>query len=125
MFDLFRRLSRFVPNCPRRARREPRPRQSYRPHFDLLEDRCLPTTFTVTSSADSGPNTLRADLAAAANGDTINFNVASPITLTSGTLTATSNVTIQGPGPPSRPSRATTPSASSPSTSGPRPSSPA
>lgn len=72
--------------------------QAYRPHLEILEQRCLLTLFTVTSSADNGANTLRADLAAAANGDTINFNVTSPITLTSGTLTVAKSVTIQGPG---------------------------
>jgi hypothetical protein len=30
-----------------------------RPHLELLEDRTLPTTFLVTTTADSGPGSLR------------------------------------------------------------------
>lgn len=58
-------------------------------------------TITVTSTNDSGANTLREALANALNGDTINFAVATPasITLTSGELVVSSSVTITGPGP--------------------------
>src|ERR1700722_10623615 len=54
------------------------------------------TIFTVTTNADSGAGSLRAELAAAQNGDTINFasNV-TEIDLLS-TLTITKNVTIEG-----------------------------
>lgn len=45
-------------------------------------------TITVTSTADSGPGSLRAALAGAASGDTINFAVTGTITLTSGELLA-------------------------------------
>ena len=57
-------------------------------------------TITVTSTADSGTNTLREALANAANGDTINFTVATPatITLTTGQLLVSNSVTILGPG---------------------------
>jgi hypothetical protein len=54
---------------------------------------------TVTSTADSGPGTLRAALASAANGDTINFSVSGTILLTSGELLVTNSLTILGPGP--------------------------
>jgi fibronectin-binding autotransporter adhesin len=54
---------------------------------------------TVTSIADSGPGTLRAALASAANGDTIDATgVAGIILLTSGELSVSSGVTIVGPG---------------------------
>jgi hypothetical protein len=55
-------------------------------------------TITVTSTADSGPNTLRQALADANDGDTIDFSVTGTITLTSGKLLVNKNVTISGPG---------------------------
>jgi subtilisin family serine protease len=59
-----------------------------------------PATITVTSTADSGAGTLRAALASAANGDTIDASgVAGTILLTSGELLVSNNVTILGPGP--------------------------
>ena len=58
-------------------------------------------TLTVTNTADSGPGSLRAALASAVDGDAINFALMTPatITLTSGKLRVTRNVTITGPGP--------------------------
>ncbi len=58
------------------------------------------TTYTVTSTADSGTGSLRGALGMAANGDTINFSLTYPatITLTSAPLTIGTNVTISGPG---------------------------
>jgi hypothetical protein len=54
---------------------------------------------TVTSTADSGPGSLRAAIAAANPGDTIDFAVAGPsIVLTTGSLVVTNDLTIQGPG---------------------------
>jgi hypothetical protein len=86
--------------------------------FDLLRHAVLPslaaillvlgmavptvaTTWTVTSKADSGTGTLRGALRSAASGDTINFSLTYPatITLTSGYLSIGTNVTISGPGP--------------------------
>ncbi|PWU18269.1 MAG: hypothetical protein C5B50_09575 [Verrucomicrobia bacterium] len=59
-----------------------------------------PATITVTNTADSGPGTLRAALAGAANGDTIDASgVTGAILLTSGELLVSNNVTILGPGP--------------------------
>src|SRR5260370_25575596 len=59
-------------------------------------------TITVTSTDDSGlfNGTLRQALAAAADGDTIDFNLTYPatITLTTGQLNVDKNVTISGPG---------------------------
>ncbi|HJT82775.1 MAG TPA: choice-of-anchor Q domain-containing protein [Chthoniobacterales bacterium] len=57
-------------------------------------------TITVTSTADTGPGTLRAALAAAGNSDVINFAIAFPatITLTTGELTVGADVTVAGPG---------------------------
>lgn len=57
-------------------------------------------TIIVTSSADSGPNTLRAAITAANSNDTIAFalNLPATITLTTGELLITNNLTISGPG---------------------------
>src|SRR5437660_4101627 len=57
-------------------------------------------TIIVTSTADSGAGTLRAALASAANGDTIDASgVTGTILLTSGELLVNNSVTILGPGP--------------------------
>ena len=55
-------------------------------------------TITVTNTNDNGPGSLRQALANANNGDTINFAVTGAISLTSGGLGITKNVTISGPG---------------------------
>src|SRR4029078_13368155 len=55
-------------------------------------------TITVTNTNDSGPGSLRQALAAANNGDTIQFAVSGTISLTSGELLVDKNVTISGPG---------------------------
>ncbi|MBX3619149.1 MAG: DUF4347 domain-containing protein [Rhizobacter sp.] len=58
------------------------------------------STLTVTSAADSGAGSLRNQLAAAINGDSITFDTASmggsTITLTSGQLSINKNITIEG-----------------------------
>ncbi len=57
------------------------------------------STLTVSSLADSGPGTLRDQVAAAASGDTINFSVTGTITLTnSADMPIAKNLTITGPG---------------------------
>src|ERR1044071_6701439 len=55
-------------------------------------------TITVTNTDDTGPGSLRQALAAANNGDTINFAVTGTIRLTTGELLVDRNVTISGPG---------------------------
>lgn len=64
----------------------------------LLTTPTRATTCTVTSPADSGTGTLRAAIANSTC-DTINFNLTSAITLTSGELFIGRNLTISGPGP--------------------------
>src|SRR5256885_817842 len=69
--------------------------------LEPLDDRCLPSTFTVTNLLDSGPDSLRAAVAAAnANpgADAIDFATTGTIGLTSGQLDITDSVTINGPG---------------------------
>jgi hypothetical protein len=58
-------------------------------------------TRTVTSTADAGPGSLRQAIADAAPGDTIGFSLAGcpcTITLTTGELVISKDLTIQGPG---------------------------
>jgi len=76
------------------------PTARFRPQLESLDDRLVPSTLTVTNAADSGAGSLRADIAAAKSGDTIVFApslVGQTITLTSGELSITTGVTIQGP----------------------------
>lgn len=59
------------------------------------------STLTVLNTADSGPGSLRAEIAAANNGDTIRFAhelAGKTITLTSGELVVGKSVDIEGPG---------------------------
>ena len=56
------------------------------------------TTRVVSSLADSGAGTLRDTIAASSNGDTITFSVTGAINLTSGSLTISNSITINGPG---------------------------
>jgi hypothetical protein len=56
-------------------------------------------TITVVNTDDSGPGSLRAAIASAAPGDSINFSLTYPATISLlTTLTLGPNVTIQGPG---------------------------
>jgi hypothetical protein len=55
-------------------------------------------TITVTNTNDSGPGSLRQALTTANDGDTVTFAVTGTITLTSGGLPVTKNLTISGPG---------------------------
>src|SRR5437870_12598943 len=57
-------------------------------------------TLTVTTTADSGPGSLRAALKNARSGDTITFSLPAPsiITLTSGELLVSKNLKILGSG---------------------------
>jgi hypothetical protein len=65
-------------------------------------ERVHAATLIVTTTADSGPGSLRAAIAAASDGDTIQFDPAlngQTIALTSGELAINKNITINGPGP--------------------------
>jgi hypothetical protein len=69
--------------------------------LEVLEGRDCPSTLTVTTAADSGAGSLRAEIDAARSGDTIVFAPSldgQTITLTSGQLEITRGLTIQGPG---------------------------
>src|SRR4051812_8520218 len=74
--------------------------RAHRPFLEVLEDRTLPSTLTVMNLADNGTGSLRAQVAAATSGDTIDFTtgLTGTITLTSGEIAFSKNLTIQGPG---------------------------
>jgi hypothetical protein len=81
--------------CSRRDHLRP---HRFVPRLTLLEDRTLPSTFTVLNLNDSGPGSLRAGIA---SGDaTIAFatGLHGTITLMSGELEIMNSVTITGPG---------------------------
>ena len=69
--------------------------------FEVLEPRVLLSTDIVTSLSDSGSGSLRQTIASAASGDTIEFAstlTGDTITLTSGSITISQNLTIDGLG---------------------------
>src|SRR5688500_17386794 len=69
-----RNVSRLVAS----RRRPPAPGRTYKPFAELLEDRRLLATFTVTNTNDTGAGSLRQailDANAAAGPDDIDFNV--------------------------------------------------
>src|SRR5207237_9801889 len=71
------------------------------PRLEALEDRTVPSTLIVTSPADSGTGSLRAEIAAAQSGDTIDFApslAGQTITLTSGELAINTSLNIEGLG---------------------------
>lgn len=72
-------------------------------HFSilLLSWNAQAATLQVTNLNDSGAGSLRNVIASASSGDTIQFTVTGTITLTSGELPITTDITISGPGPSS------------------------
>jgi hypothetical protein len=76
-------------------------RSRVRPRLELLEDRRLPSTLTVTNNLDSSAGSLRAEIAAARSGDTVVFASSlggQTINLTSGELVINKSLTVQGLG---------------------------
>jgi hypothetical protein len=95
----FRRLTPGSPTASRRRGSRPAlSRRSVLPRLEVLEDRSLPSTFTVMNLNNDGPNSLRAAIASGDN--TIDFahGLHGAITLASALPQITSSVTINGPG---------------------------
>jgi hypothetical protein len=97
--------SLLVPRGTKNGHRHARPTRAAAPRLGVLqlEDRTVPSTFTVHNLTDSGAGSLRSAVAAAnANpgADLIVFapGVRGQITLTSGELSLTDSVRIDGPG---------------------------
>ena len=89
------------PDRARRPRRSGRAaRRRFAPGLDLLEGRALLSTLVVTNNLDSGPGSLRLAVHDAHSGDTVKFASGlrdETITLTSGELDVSQNLTIAGP----------------------------
>jgi hypothetical protein len=91
----------FVPALRAHRRQRPLQPRTHRLGLEVLEDRSLPSTFTVLNLNDSGPDSLRAAVVAAnasPGADTIDFATTGTISLTSGELDITDGLTINGPG---------------------------
>jgi hypothetical protein len=74
------------------------PRARCMPRLESLEDRTQPSTFTVKNLNDSGANSLRAGLLSGDSAIAFANGLHGTISLTSGELSITNNVTIEGPG---------------------------
>ena len=75
--------------------------RQFLPRIDLMEDRTLLSTVTITNNHDGGAAHFRAALAAATSGETINFAnslTGQTITLTSGELAIATSLDLDGPG---------------------------
>ena len=86
---------------PARRERPGRAGRARRLAVESLEDRSLPSTFTVVNLLDSGAGSLRAAVAAAnasPGADAVDFAVTGTIALTGGQLDLTDDLTIRGPG---------------------------
>src|SRR6516165_8587970 len=80
------------------------PVRTYRPRFQVLEDRTLLSTCVVDHLADDGGGSglngsLRYCITHAVDGDTITFGVTGTINLTGALPNLTHNISINGPGP--------------------------
>src|SRR4051812_32827256 len=73
------------------SKKRPQPRRGRQLAFDLLEDRTVPSTFSVLNLSNSGPGSLRQAILDAnlhPGPDAIHFSVAGTVVLTTGALPA-------------------------------------
>src|SRR5262249_9746130 len=97
-------LNRLFRSSKSRLAAVPRHRPATRPYLEALEDRTVPSTFTVENLADSGAGSLRQailDANALPGADVIDFAPEArdgTIVLTSGQLSITDDLQIDGPG---------------------------
>ena len=87
----------------RKRRPQGRPRRAFVPRLEVLEDRTVPSLFTVTNLDDEGPGSLRQavlDANGNSGADAIDFasGLTGTIGLTGGQLTITDALAIDGPG---------------------------
>src|SRR5262245_26527037 len=83
-----------------RSQSSRKPARGLQLRVECLEDRCIPATLMVTSTADMGTGSLRDAIGAAASGDTIRFDTAlsgQTITL-AGQLDISKSLNISGAG---------------------------
>jgi hypothetical protein len=97
------RIRELVSSARQSLQRSRRRQRTQRPSLEQLEDRTLPSTFTVINLADSGAGSLRDAITQAnadpgAQDDTINFAVSGTITLNSALPNVTRDLDIIGPG---------------------------
>ena len=87
------------------ARRSCVKQRTFRPRLEAIEPRVVLSTLTVINTLDSGPGSLRAAIAAAGSGDTVDVSNLSgqTIDLTGGELVLNKSLTIQGPSAPNSP----------------------
>ncbi len=84
-----------------RSHGSPGRRATFRPQLEALEDRCVPSTLTVTNNLDGPVGSLRYEINAANNGDTILFAPSlkgQTITLGGSELGINKNLDIEGLG---------------------------
>src|SRR5262249_10335462 len=84
-----------------RSSRPMRPRRSFVPRLETLEDRTVPSRLTVLNNHDSGAGPLRDAIGHAQDGDTIVFDPGlngQTIALTSDELAIKNSLDIEGPG---------------------------
>jgi len=95
-----RRISGRFFRSPIRYVRRAKQFRTFRPLMEVLEIRLVPVVFLVTNLNDSGAGSLRSEIAAAPAGGTVKFanGLSGTITLTSGQLSISKNLTVQGPG---------------------------
>jgi hypothetical protein len=91
----------FTSRIPRRNKLRKNVQQSrFVPRLEILEDRTVPSTLTVTNNLDKGAGSLRDAITNAKSGDTIVFASSldgQTITLTSDQLTINKSLDIEGP----------------------------